>query len=108
MCQLSRKNQLTKSVQYMRILEVLLFIREIPDYMTTKLALLGGICALALFLNTACSTTKTASSTTQTSSSDAKVVKTDEKLPAVAEPPPGTQQATTRHGWGNNISPYVN
>jgi hypothetical protein len=65
--------------------------------MTTKLAL-TGICALAMFVNFGCTSTKTASNN---SSNDAKVVKNDQTLPAVAEAP-------RRPSWGSNISPYFN
>jgi hypothetical protein len=70
--------------------------------MTKKIAFLGGLCACAIFVNTACSTTKSSAMNTNQSSNDAKVVKTDQKLPVVAEPP---QTPPARTTWGNNISP---
>jgi hypothetical protein len=85
----------------MTILEVLLIITQTSDYMTNKIALLSGMCVLAMFLNTACSSTKSSAMNTQTSSTDAKVVKADQTLPAVAEPP-------KPRPWGSNISPYFN
>jgi len=71
--------------------------------MTTKFAFLGVLGALAMFLNTACSTSKTTSMNSQSSSTDAKVVKSDQNLAPVAEPPPAGHQT-----WGSNISPYAN
>jgi hypothetical protein len=72
--------------------------------MTKKLALLSGICALAMFLSTACSTTKS-SAATNSSSNDAKIVQANQSqtLEPVAEPPNSTHRA-----WGGAISPYDN
>ena len=69
--------------------------------MTTKLAILSGLCALAMF-TTACSSTKSAMNN---SNNGATTAKTGENLPAVAEAPQGLPP---RQSWGNNISPYVN
>ena len=73
--------------------------------MTKKIALLSGLCAMAMFLNTACSTTKSSAMNSNTSSNDAKVVKSDTKLAPVAEQP---QPAPARPTWGHDISPYFN
>jgi len=75
--------------------------------MTKKLALLGGLCAFAMVMGTACSTTKS-SAMNNTSSNDAKTTQTAQTtqsgtLAPVAEPP-----NSTRRAWGSAISPYVN
>ena len=70
--------------------------------MTTKYLVLGGLCGVAMFFNTACSNAKF----THKSSNNNANIAGNQKLPAVAAGP--DEAPAPRHTWGNAISPYVN